>query len=98
METMTTNLKRMFTDINTSVDTLTSSATELSAISEQMTAGVQNVSEKSATVSAFAEEMSANMNSVAAAMEQSATNIRHAMMNAAEVNTLLSNITSPKNL
>ena len=75
METMTTNLKRMFSDVNGSVDTLTSSATELSSISEQMTAGVQNVSEKSTTVSASAEEMSANMNSVATAMEQSATNI-----------------------
>jgi methyl-accepting chemotaxis protein len=56
------------------VQTLSSSSTELSAISEQMTQGIQNVSEKSNTVSVAAEEMSANMNTVAAAMEQSATN------------------------
>ncbi len=74
METMTNNLKRMFADINNGVETLTSSATELSAISEQMTAGVQTVAEKSNTVSAAAEEMSTNMTNVAAAMEQSATN------------------------
>jgi len=56
------------------MDTLSSSSTELSAISEQMSQGIQNVSEKSNTVSAAAEEMNANMTSVAAAMEQSATN------------------------
>ena len=71
---MAANLKRMFTDINTGVETLTAAATELSSISEQMTQSTQNVSDKSNTVSAAAEEMSANMNNVAAAMEQSATN------------------------
>ena len=74
MATMTTNLRKMFGDINTGVNTLTSSATELSAVSEQMTQGVGDVSDKSATVSAASEEMSANMRNVAAAMEQSATN------------------------
>ena len=74
METMAANLRRMFGEINDGVDTLTSSATELSAVSEQMSQGVQNVSDKSYTVSAASEEMSANMNNVAAAMEQSATN------------------------
>jgi methyl-accepting chemotaxis protein len=74
METMTRNLREMFTNINSGVETLTASATELSTISEQMTQGIQTVSEKSTTVSAAAEEMSANMSSVAAAMEQSSTN------------------------
>jgi methyl-accepting chemotaxis protein len=74
METMTANLKQMFTDINGGVETLTTAATELSAISEQMTQGVQVASDKSNTVSAASEEMTANMSTVAAAMEQSATN------------------------
>jgi methyl-accepting chemotaxis protein len=56
------------------VQTLSTSSTELSTISEQMSQGIQSASDKSATVSAAAEEMSANMNNVAAAMEESATN------------------------
>lgn len=67
-------LQGIIQDIAGGVDTLSSSSTELSAISEQMTQGIQTVSDKSNTVSAAAEEMSANMNNVAAAMEQSATN------------------------
>ena len=67
-------LQGIIRDIASGVQTLSSSSTELSAISEQMTQGIQNVSEKSNTVSAASEEMSANMNNVAAAMEQSATN------------------------
>jgi methyl-accepting chemotaxis protein len=75
METMTSNLKRMFEDVNSGIKTLNSSATELSAISEQMSTGAQDVSEKSNTVSVASEEMSSNMSSVAAAMEESSTNI-----------------------
>ncbi len=67
-------LQGIIGDISGGVDTLSSSATELSAISEQMTQGIQDVSDKSNTVSAAAEEMSTNMHNVAAAMEQSATN------------------------
>jgi len=67
-------LQGIIKDISGGVETLSSSSTELSAISEQMTQGIQNVTDKSNTVSAAAEEMSANMNNVAAAMEQSATN------------------------
>jgi methyl-accepting chemotaxis protein len=67
-------LQGIIRDIAGGVDTLSSSSTELSAISEQMTQGITTVSDKSNTVSAAAEEMSANMNNVAAAMEESATN------------------------
>ena len=70
-------LQGIIKDISSGVETLSSSSTELSAISEQMTQGIQNVSEKANTVSAAAEEMSANMNNVAAAMEESATNTQH---------------------
>jgi len=67
-------LQGIIGDISGGVETLSSSSTELSAISEQMTQGIQNVSDKSSTVSAAAEEMSTNMTNVAAAMEESATN------------------------
>jgi methyl-accepting chemotaxis protein len=67
-------LQGIIKEIASGVETLSSSSTELSAISEQMTQGIGSVSEKSNTVSAAAEEMSANMTNVAAAMEESATN------------------------
>lgn len=67
-------LQGIIKEITNGIQTLSSSSTELSAISEQMTQGIQDVSDKSNTVSVAAEEMSANMNTVAAAMEQSSTN------------------------
>ena len=67
-------LQGVIREIAGGVETLSSSSTELSTISIQMTQRIGNVTERSNTVSAAAEEMSANMNNVAAAMEQSATN------------------------
>ena len=67
-------LHSMIRDITKGVETLSSSSTELSAISQQMSAGAEQTSGKSDTVATAAEEMSANMNSVSAAMEQSSTN------------------------
>ena len=67
-------LQGIIGNIADGVETISSSSTELSAISEQMTQGITNVSDKSNTVSAAAEEMTTNMNNVAAAMEESATN------------------------
>lgn len=67
-------LQLMITDIATGVTTLSSSSTELSTISEQMTQGADYTSAKASTVSAATEEMTTNMSSVSAAMEQSSTN------------------------
>jgi methyl-accepting chemotaxis protein len=67
-------LHDMVRDIVKGVQTLSSSFTELSAISQQMSASAEQTSSKSSTVAAAAEQMSANMNSVTAAMEQSSTN------------------------
>ena len=67
-------LHAMIKDITNGVETLSSSSTELSAISQQMSANAEQTSGKSNTVSAAAEEMSTNMGSVSAAMEQTSTN------------------------
>ncbi|MGD9365052.1 MAG: methyl-accepting chemotaxis protein [Desulfobacteraceae bacterium] len=67
-------LHAMIKDITKGVETLSSSSTELSAISQQMSAGAEQTSGKSNAVATAAEEMSTNMNSVSAAMEQSSTN------------------------
>jgi methyl-accepting chemotaxis protein len=67
-------LYAMIKDITKGVETLSSSSTELSAISQQMSASAEQTSGKSNTVATAAEDMSANMGSVSAAMEQSSTN------------------------
>ena len=76
MKQMTDNLVNMFKDITGGVQTLTSSSTELSAISEQMAAGAEQSSAKANNVSAAAEEMATSMNSVAAATEQTTVNLQ----------------------
>lgn len=85
-------LQGIIKEIAGSVETVSSSSTELSAISEQMTQGIQNVSDKSNTVSAAAEEMSTNMNNVAAAMEQSATNTNMVAAAAEEMSSTIGEI------
>ena len=72
--TFMNKLQHFIKEIAGGVETLSSSSTELSAISEQMTQGIHNATEKANTVSAASEEMNASMNNVAAAMEESATN------------------------
>ena len=73
---MATGLRSMFHDISSGVETLSSSSTELSVISEQLAAGAEQTSGKSGSVARDIEEMSGNMNSVAAASEQASTNVQ----------------------
>lgn len=75
MESMSSNLKTMFSDIADGVKTLTSSAIELSGISSQMNQGAAQASSQSGNVASASEEMSMNMNSVAASMEEASTNV-----------------------
>ena len=76
LNTMSENLRKMFTDIASGTQTLNVSSTELSAISEQITTNSEQTAEKSNSVAAAAEEMATNMNSVAAATEQTTANIQ----------------------
>ena len=85
-------LQGIIKDIASGVETLSSSSTELSTISEQMTKGIENVTDKSGTVSTAAEEMSANMNNVAAAMEESATNTNMVAVAAEEMSATIGEI------
>lgn len=75
MQTMTENLRDVINDIFSGVQTLASSATELSAVSSQTSQNVTSMSELTTTVAAAAEESSTNTTSVAASMEQAATNL-----------------------
>jgi methyl-accepting chemotaxis protein len=75
LKSMTDNLRNIFVEITSDVETLASSSTELSAISQQMAAGAEQSSNKSTNVASAAEQMSASMNSVAAATEQASQNV-----------------------
>jgi methyl-accepting chemotaxis protein len=75
LSTMVTTLRNMFGVITDGVQTVASSATELSAVSAQTSQIVQDLSNKTTTVAAAAEESSANTTSVAASMEQASTNL-----------------------
>ncbi len=73
---MASNLREMFENIAGGVETLTSSSTELSAISQQMAAGSEQSSVKAQTVSVATEEMNTNMQAMATASEQTSTNVQ----------------------
>lgn len=75
LDGMSANLRKMFKDVAEGVQTLASSSTELSSISEMMTSGAEETSSKSNTVAAATEEMSVSTTSVAASMEQATSNL-----------------------
>jgi methyl-accepting chemotaxis protein len=76
LNTMSANLKNMLNEMQTGINTLASSSTELSDVSDKIAENSETTTEKSNGVSAAAEEMSTNMNSVAAATEQATANIQ----------------------
>ncbi len=85
-------LQTMIGDIGQGVEALSSSSTELAAISDQMSEGAGRTAQRAGTVAAAAEEMTANMNSVSAAMEQSSTNVNTVASAAEEMNATIDEI------
>ena len=75
MQRMSGNLRDLLKEVAGGVQLLSSSSTELSASSGQMTDGSRNASEKAHSVAAAAEQMSANSVSVTTSMEQTATHL-----------------------
>jgi len=74
LNTMGENLRAMFGGLIQSVGTLTSTSSELSAVSAQLRSSTSDTSTKVSMVSCAAEELSTNVQSVAAAMEQATMN------------------------
>lgn len=74
MNEMSQRLKEMVQEIKKGVNTLNTSAGDLSAFSDQMSGSAASNAEKSNIVAASAEEMSINMASVSDSMETSAQN------------------------
>jgi methyl-accepting chemotaxis protein len=72
---MVKNTRELLSGMSSGVDTVASSASQLSAISAQTTQSVHQMSQRTSTVAAAAQETSANTMSVAAGMEQASTNL-----------------------
>jgi methyl-accepting chemotaxis protein len=77
VQTMSSSLSEVLKNITSSIQVVSSSATELSANSGQMTENSRTASQRAHSVAAATEQMSANVTSVAAGMEQAATNLSH---------------------
>ncbi len=92
MSQMSKNLNKMFRELTEGVEVLSSSSTELSAISTQMLNGAEDTSGKSDSVAAAAEEMSSSMDSVAAASEQTSTNVQMVAAAAEEMSATIGEI------
>ncbi len=75
MKEMVANLRTMFRDMTEGVHALSSSATELTTISRQMTSSAEHSSIRAHSVATAAEEMSASMASVSQAMDHATSNV-----------------------
>ena len=69
MQAMSVSLRGVLNELSNGISVLSSSSTELSANSGQMSEGGRNAADKAHTVAAAAEEMNSNVVSVAAGME-----------------------------
>ncbi|MBF0233994.1 MAG: methyl-accepting chemotaxis protein [Desulfamplus sp.] len=92
LNNMSANLRGMFKEIITGIQTLSSSSIQLNSIAKQMSLGSEQTSGKAHTVAAAAEELSSNINSVAAAMEQTNTNMNLVASAAEEMTSTITEI------
>ncbi|WP_136808196.1 methyl-accepting chemotaxis protein [Desulfosediminicola flagellatus] len=75
MDEMSQQLRSTIETVVNSVETMKHSSTDLTDISSKLTADSQETTGRSESVSVSAEEMSSSIGAIAAAMEQSATNV-----------------------
>ena len=76
MNATVAQLRTMIGEIVSGITDLSSSSTELAAVSKQLSSAALGTAHKSGTVAAAAEQMSTNIQSVSAAMEESSNNAR----------------------
>jgi len=86
------NVQGMVTELQSSVQAMTSSSGELTSLARGMESGSKTSAERANSVAAAAEEMSANMSSVAAASEEAATNVNMVATATEEMSTTIARI------
>ncbi|MBF0451106.1 MAG: methyl-accepting chemotaxis protein [Candidatus Magnetomorum sp.] len=84
----------MIQEISVGIDTVSSSSTELSSVSEGLSNNAQKASDLSNNVATAADEMSSNMNSVAAAVEQTSANVSTVASAAEEMTATINEIST----
>lgn len=94
MAEMAASLRSVFTRLNGGVETLASSSTELSSISEQTAEGAKESSKRAETVAAAAEEMSVSARAMAEKMERSAGNLTSVASAMEEMTSTIAEIAS----
>lgn len=92
MNAMTRSLSAMIKDVKSGITQLGTSSNGLFAISDQLSTLAGQASDKSDRVSASAEKMNQNMVTMAAAMEESATNINLVSMSSDEMTSTIDEI------
>ncbi len=75
VQALTESLRKLLREISHGVQTMASSATQLTAASSQTAQGVKSMSEKSSTVAAAAEESCATTTAVSSSMERASANL-----------------------
>lgn len=92
MNTMVTRTKEMLEEITASARALGTSSSELSDISNQMTASSGQTANMAGTVASSAQEVSGNMNSASAAMEEASINMNTVAAAAEEMSATIQEI------
>lgn len=92
MHKMTESLRTLLHNLSSGVQTVASSATQLSAASNQTSSGVKAMSQKSEAVAAAAEESCTNTASVATSMETATTNLTSVASATEEMSSTVSEI------
>jgi methyl-accepting chemotaxis protein len=92
LQAMNTNVGEMLKQIADGAGTVSTSSTELSAVSRQMSGSAEQSSMKAKGMAGAVKQMSTNMSSVAAAMEQASTNIGIVATSAEEMTATIGEI------
>ena len=92
LNVMASNLRQMFGEMTTGVQTLSSSATELAAVSQQMTSSAEHSSTRAQSVAEATEEMSASLASVASAMDLATHNVSSVATATEEMTSTISEV------
>jgi len=92
LNSMVLSFSSIISEITGGIDTLVSSSTDLSAISEKMSQGAGQTFDRSNSVATSAGNMSSNMNSVAAAMEKAYNNVNQVTASTEEMRSTINEI------
>lgn len=97
LDSMTVYLRNFVKEITNNANSLSTSATQFSSISEQMASSSQQMSEKSNTAASAVEEISINMSTVSASADESSNNINIVASSTEEMTSTVTEIAQNTN-